>query len=92
MSNFPKKTAILVGGGPAPGINTVIGAATIRSILSGAEVIGLRDGFKWIIVITSYSIHYTKLYDQRIFRKWFCSSVRNGQVLSQVKIYASTAA
>jgi len=49
MSNFPKKTAILVGGGPAPGINTVIGAATIRSILSGAEVIGLRDGFKWIM-------------------------------------------
>jgi hypothetical protein len=28
-----KKLAILVGGGPAPGINSVIGAATIRSIL-----------------------------------------------------------
>jgi ATP-dependent phosphofructokinase / diphosphate-dependent phosphofructokinase len=44
-----KRMAILVGGGPAPGINSVIGAATIRGILSGAEVIGIRDGFKWIM-------------------------------------------
>jgi 6-phosphofructokinase 1 len=44
-----KKVAILVGGGPAPGINSVIGAATIRSVLSGAEVIGIRDGFKWLM-------------------------------------------
>jgi 6-phosphofructokinase 1 len=44
-----KRVAILVGGGPAPGINSVIGAATIRSILSGAEVIGIRDGFKWLM-------------------------------------------
>ncbi|MBN2425328.1 MAG: 6-phosphofructokinase [Calditrichaceae bacterium] len=49
MSTFPKRTAILVGGGPAPGINSVIGAATIRAILSGSEVIGLKDGFKWIM-------------------------------------------
>lgn len=40
---------ILVGGGPAPGINSVIGAATIRSILGGCEVIGIQDGFKWIM-------------------------------------------
>jgi 6-phosphofructokinase len=44
-----KKLAIVVGGGPAPGINSVIGAATIRGILSGAEVVGIRDGFKWIM-------------------------------------------
>ena len=44
-----KRMAILVGGGPAPGINSVIGAATIRGILSDAEVIGVRDGFKWIM-------------------------------------------
>ncbi len=49
MSLYTKRTAILVGGGPAPGINTVIGAATIRAILSGAEVIGIKDGFKWIM-------------------------------------------
>jgi 6-phosphofructokinase 1 len=29
-----KRMAILVGGGPAPGINSVIGAATIRGVLS----------------------------------------------------------
>ncbi|MBN2797792.1 MAG: 6-phosphofructokinase [Deltaproteobacteria bacterium] len=44
-----KKLAILVGGGPAPGINSVIGAATIRAALSGIEVIGIRDGFQWIM-------------------------------------------
>lgn len=43
------KLAILVGGGPAPGINSVIGAATIRSILEGVEVIGIKDGFEWIM-------------------------------------------
>jgi 6-phosphofructokinase len=41
--------AILVGGGPAPGINSVIGAATIRARLEQIEVIGLRDGFEWIM-------------------------------------------
>lgn len=49
MSTHHKRMAILVGGGPAPGINSVIGAATIRGILSGEEVIGIMDGFKWIM-------------------------------------------
>lgn len=43
-----KKLAILVGGGPAPGINSVIGAATIRSQVGGIEVLGIEDGFEWI--------------------------------------------
>src|SRR5437762_3044873 len=41
--------AILVGGGPAPGINSVIGAATIRARLEGIDVIGIRDGFEWLM-------------------------------------------
>jgi 6-phosphofructokinase 1 len=41
--------AILVGGGPAPGINSVIGAATIRARLEGVDVLGVRDGFEWIM-------------------------------------------
>lgn len=49
MSLAPKKLAILVGGGPAPGINSVISAATIRAHLEGVEVIGIKDGFKWIM-------------------------------------------
>jgi 6-phosphofructokinase 1 len=44
-----KKLAILVSGGPAPGINSVIGAATIRAIVEGVEVIGIQDGFERIM-------------------------------------------
>jgi 6-phosphofructokinase 1 len=44
-----QKLAILVGGGPAPGINSVIGAATIRARVQGIEVLGIRDGFEWIM-------------------------------------------
>jgi 6-phosphofructokinase len=44
-----KKLGILVGGGPAPGINSVIGAATIRSLLEGVSVLGIKDGFEWIM-------------------------------------------
>jgi ATP-dependent phosphofructokinase / diphosphate-dependent phosphofructokinase len=43
------RLAILVGGGPAPGINSVISAATIRGRLDGVEVVGIRDGFEWIM-------------------------------------------
>jgi len=49
MTIAPKKLAILVGGGPAPGINSVIGAATIRAGLEGIDVIGIKDGFKWLM-------------------------------------------
>lgn len=49
MSISPKKLAILVSGGPAPGINSVIGAATIRAEVEGIEVLGIKDGFKWIM-------------------------------------------
>jgi 6-phosphofructokinase len=43
------RLAILVGGGPAPGINAVIGAATIRARLEGVDVLGVRDGFEWLM-------------------------------------------
>src|SRR5207253_5130344 len=44
-----KKTlAILVGGGPAPGINAVIAAATIEARNHGLRVLGCYDGFKWL--------------------------------------------
>ena len=41
--------AILVGGGPAPGINAVISAATIEAINEGFEVLGVQQGFKWLM-------------------------------------------
>jgi len=40
---------ILVGGGPAPGINGVIGAATILARRHGARVFGIREGFEWLM-------------------------------------------
>ncbi len=43
------RLAILVGGGPAPGINSVIGAATIRACLSGIHVLGIVDGFSGLM-------------------------------------------
>ncbi len=47
---MPKeKLAILVGGGPAPGINSVIGAATIRALLQGVDVLGIHRGFEEIM-------------------------------------------
>jgi len=49
MNPNVKKLAILAGGGPAPGINSVVSAAAIRAALSGSEVIGILDGFKWIM-------------------------------------------
>ncbi|HMC66711.1 MAG TPA: diphosphate--fructose-6-phosphate 1-phosphotransferase [Gemmataceae bacterium] len=42
------KLALLVGGGPAPGINGVISAVTIEAINQRMEVIGFDDGFKWL--------------------------------------------
>lgn len=44
-----KKMAVLVGGGPAPGINAVTGAATIRACVEGVEVVGIEDGFEWLM-------------------------------------------
>jgi len=44
-----KRLAILVGGGPAPGINAVISAATIEAVNQGFDVIGIRDGFKRLV-------------------------------------------
>ena len=47
--HHPEKVAILVGGGPAPGINSVISAAAIRCALEGVEVLGCHDGFEWLM-------------------------------------------
>src|SRR5579885_1915413 len=46
---IPGKLALLVGGGPAPGINGVISSVTIEAVEQGIEVIGFRDGFKWLV-------------------------------------------
>ena len=40
---------ILVGGGPAPGINSAISAATLKGINEGYDVIGIMDGWEHLI-------------------------------------------
>ncbi|MFM7099482.1 MAG: diphosphate--fructose-6-phosphate 1-phosphotransferase [Gemmataceae bacterium] len=48
-SKTPEKLGIVVGGGPAPGINGVISAVTIEAIVNGLEVSGFIDGFKHLV-------------------------------------------
>ena len=51
MSTEPtgEKLGIVVGGGPAPGINSVIHSATIEAINNGLQVVGIYDGFKHLM-------------------------------------------
>jgi len=45
-----KKLGILVGGGPAPGINGVISSVTIDAVIThGMEVIGFQNGFRHLV-------------------------------------------
>jgi 6-phosphofructokinase 1 len=51
MADFSSrgKLGVVVGGGPAPGINGVISSVTIEAINQGLEVIGIYDGFKNLV-------------------------------------------
>jgi len=44
-----KRCGILVGGGPAPGINSAIRAATIKLRNEGVTVVGIYDGFQHLM-------------------------------------------
>ena len=46
MAKKKEIVGIIVGGGPAPGINGVISSATIEALNHGKSVIGIRGGFK----------------------------------------------
>jgi ATP-dependent phosphofructokinase / diphosphate-dependent phosphofructokinase len=52
-----KTLVILVGGGPAPGINAVIAAATIEARNRGLRVLGCEDGFKWFMLGDLSRVH-----------------------------------
>jgi 6-phosphofructokinase 1 len=45
MTGTQGRLGILVGGGPAPGINSAISAAAIEAVNSGLEVVGVYDGY-----------------------------------------------
>src|SRR5574337_1585800 len=44
-----KRVGVLVGGGPAPGINGVISALTLEARNRAHRVIGIFDGFQWLM-------------------------------------------
>ncbi len=49
MKDTNKRYGILVGGGPAPGINSVISSVTIEASKRGHSVIGIYDGFRHLM-------------------------------------------
>ena len=49
MTARATRLGIMVGGGPAPGINSAISAATIEAVNSGLEVTGILDGFEHLV-------------------------------------------
>jgi 6-phosphofructokinase len=49
MANKNGRIGILVGGGPAPGINSVIAAAVIEAVNSGYEAVGFKNGYEFLV-------------------------------------------
>ena len=43
------RVGILVGGGPAPGLNSAIGSAALQALNQGWEVTGIYDGFQHLM-------------------------------------------
>src|ERR671925_820241 len=43
-----KRLGIIVGGGPAPGVNDVIAAIALKAHDQGCTPIGFHDGFEWL--------------------------------------------
>ncbi|MFQ5903321.1 MAG: 6-phosphofructokinase, partial [Candidatus Binatia bacterium] len=48
-ANLQDRIGVLVGGGPAPGINGVISALTLEARNQGHQVLGIYDGFHWLM-------------------------------------------
>jgi 6-phosphofructokinase len=49
MASKHGRIGILVGGGPAPGINSVISAAVIEVVNSGHEAVGIKNGYEFLV-------------------------------------------
>jgi 6-phosphofructokinase 1 len=64
-----KTLAILVGGGPAPGINGVIASATIEARNSGLRVLGIYEGYRHLV--RGDTSHVTELEIEDVSRMHF---------------------
>ena len=59
MAKKPGRIGILVGGGPAPGINSVISAAVIEAVNSNYEAVGIKNGYEILVKgDTSQTVHF----------------------------------
>ena len=59
MAKKPGRIGILVGGGPAPGINSVISAAVIEAVNSKYEAVGIKNGYEFLVKgDTSQTVHF----------------------------------
>lgn len=56
MVSGPKRLGILVGGGPAPGINSAIAAVVIEAVNRGLAVLGIYDGFEHLMAGRTSSV------------------------------------
>ena len=75
-----KRLGILVGGGPAPGINGVISSVTIEAIIThGMEVIGFQNGFRHLV--EGSTTHNRKLTIEEVA----ASYLRGGSILGTAR-------
>src|SRR3990172_8315385 len=86
---------VIVGGGPAPGINGVIGAAAIEAVNNGLKVLGFYDGFSHLAGGDfDHALHTRELQIKDLSRVHFDggSILRTSRtsLLNQAKLKSST--
>ena len=76
MSTAPLsgKLALLVGGGPAPGINGVISSVTIEAIEQGIDVIGFQSWTFPLVVVGMNSIAMYCM--SQLMKPWIGSTLK----------------
>jgi 6-phosphofructokinase 1 len=74
-----ERIALVVGGGPAPGINGVISAVTIEAINNNIQVFGIYDGFREIVKGNREHIRPLKIADVKQ------SALRGGSILGTAR-------
>ena len=74
-----QRVAIVFAGGPAPGANAVISAATISFLDTGREVIGFREGYRHLERYHTLSYRLKQDVHYLVFKASDVTGVRNSQ-------------
>lgn len=74
-----QRVGIVFAGGPAPGANAVISAATISFLDTGREVIGFREGYRHLERYHTLSYRLKQDEHYRVFKASDVTGVRNSQ-------------